>query len=864
MMFHKIRTYFSIIILLILIGCSTKKNTRINRTFHNITAKYNGYFNAKEIVKKEVKGIEKSHKDDYDDLLPLFIYGSEDQARSLYPQMDEAIKKCSEVIDRHSMVFRNKEYCKWIDDNYFLIGKASFYKKDYPKAIELFNYVAKNYKENEIRFDALLWLARTYGEKGDLNKANNFLTLAVKDKKFPETLKIESMLIEADLSLKQKNYRNAVVQLEIVTSLVKKRKTKARITFILAQIYQERKDSEKAIRAYNRVLKLRPGYEMAFYANINQALAFNNKGSSEAIKAKLNKMLKDDKNKEFFDQIYYALADIALKERKREEGISLLQQSASASVDNNRQKAKSFLRLANLHFEDRTYEQAQQYYDSTSSFITNDHHSYEMVLNRKESLTQLVTNLKTISREDSLQNIAAMDEDERNLFVDNLILQELEDEEQRIRDEEMALQNLNNNQNPIAGLQSGGWYFYNINAMNFGKTEFSKRWGNRSLNDDWRRSNKESNNSGTDFTEATQVNNISSVGDRASYLINLPLTQSKLDSSNAKLDNALYSNGILYKEKLNDIANAIESFEELTARFNTSANLLTAYYQLYRLYLQKENSAGANYVSFDVRSSSSYYKDKILLDYPDSEFAELIRDPNYKKEGDLNLERQLADYARTYDLYQKQVYDQALIRSNSAINNEPDNVILPKYYLIKAQILVAINDKTGYTDALTELSDKFQNSDEGKLAKDLLSRMENYDPNNARGPVELIDESTYTMEADAEHYFILLYPEESDYSRGLKNNVIQFNDRYYRNTSLKIAQSYIKNEEPLMILRSFESKEKGLAYYKMFVTNTDVLSSLNKQATLKKFIISTKNFSELFRNKDVPGYETFFDKNYIK
>ncbi|MFT6844121.1 MAG: tetratricopeptide (TPR) repeat protein [Flavobacteriales bacterium] len=864
MVFHKIRSYFSILILLFLFGCSTKKNTRINRTFHNITAKYNGYFNANEIVKKEVKGIEKSHKDDYEYLLPLFIYGSEEQAKSLYPQMDEAIKKCSEVIDRHSMVFRNKEYCKWIDDNYFLIGKASFYKKDYPKAIELFNYVSKNYKENEIRFDALLWLARTYGEKNDLNKANNYLKLAINDKKFPEELKIESKLIEADLSLKQKNYRNAVVQLETVTSLVKKRKTKARITFILAQIYQERNDSEKAIRAYNRVLKLRPDYEMAFYANINQALAFNNKGSSDAIKAKLNKMLKDNKNKEFFDQIYYALADIALKERKREEGISLLQQSASASVDNNRQKAKSFLRLANLHFEDRTYQQAQQYYDSTSSVIAKDHDAYEMVLNRKESLTQLVTNLKTISREDSLQNIAAMDEDERNLFIDNLIIQEIEDEEQRIRDEEMALLNLNNNQTPIAGLQSGGWYFYNINAMNFGKTEFSQRWGNRSLNDDWRRRNKESNTTGADFANATQATNATSVGDRASYLANIPLTQNALDSSNAKLDNALYSNGILYKEKLNDIANAIEAFEELTARFNTSTNLLTAYYQLYRLYLQKETSAGANYVSFDARSSSAYYKDKILLDYPDSEFAELIRDPNYKKEEDLNADRELNDYAHTYDLYQKQVYDQALIRSNSAINNEPDNLLLPKYYLIKAQILVAINDKAGYTEALTELSEKYVNSEEGKLAKDLLTRMENYDPSTAKGPVEFIDNNIYSMEDDAEHYFILVFPDESDFSRGLKNNIIQFNDRYYRNTSLKIAQSYIDNENQLMILRSFESTKKGMAYYKMFVTNTDVLSSLNKQATLKKFIISTKNFSELFRNKDVPGYETFFDKNYIK
>jgi len=861
-MLLKYKVYLFTCAIILLIGCSTKKNTFITRTFHNTTAKYNGYFNANEIVKAGINGIESSHIDDYEKILPLFVYGDEEQARGLYPQMDEAIKKSSEVIDRHSMVFRDKEYCKWIDDNYLLIGKASFYKKDFTRAIELFNYVAKNYKEELIRFDAMLWLARTYGEKGDYNKANNFIKLATSDKDFPDKLSLESKLIAADINLKQKNYSNAIVQLETATSLVKKRKTRARITFILAQIYQERKDGEKAIRAYNQVLKLKPGYEMEFYANINQALAVNNKVNTAAIKAKLNKMLKDDKNKEFFDQIYYALADLELKDRNRDLGMELLEKSAQASVNNNKQKAKSFLKLANLHFEDRSYEFAQQYYDSTGSLLSTDHDDYPLVINRKESLTQLVFNLKTIQRQDSIQRIAAMDEDERNLFIDNLILKAIEAEEERIRNEEVALQNLNSNQPLTAGINTGGWYFYNINAMNFGKTEFTKRWGNRKLDDDWRRSDKNTNSFGS-TDNSTASNPTPELGNRDNYLKDLPLNAAQLDSSNNLIDKALYGNGILYKEKLNDIPNAIESFEELTARFNKSKNLLTAYYQLYRLYLQKENSAGNNYVSFDAQSSSAYFKDKILLEYPESEFAELIRNPNYKKAEDVELEQQMKDYEYTFELFSKKIYNEALVRSNAAISNEPENPLLPKYYLIKAQVLTAIDDKDGYTAAVTKLASKYPQTEEGKLAQDILDRIANYTPEKVTGPLEIVTNDLFTFSANDEHYFILVYPNDEKLSRGLKTNVINFNDRYYRNESLKIAESYIDNDNQLMILRSFENSEKAIAYYKTFVTNTDVLSSVNKKPEFKKFVISTKNFAELFRNKNMIEYENFFDKKYL-
>lgn len=856
--------FFISILLLFVWACSTKKNTYINRTFHNITAKYNGYFNANEIVNEAVYQLKQNHQDNYQEILPLFIYGDESQAQGMYPQMDEAIKKCSEVIDRHSMEINDVEYCKWIDDNYLLIGKANFYKKNFTRAAELFNYVSKEYEKETIRFNALLWLARTKGEQKKYVEGITKIKTAKNDREFPEELTLEADLILADLYLKQKDYSKAVVALESATATVKNKKTKTRITFILAQIYQKRNDAEKAIRAYNKVLSLRPDYEMEFYANINQALAFNNRLNPEAIKSKLKRMLKDDKYKEFYDQIYYALADIALKERNKDEGIALLKKSAEASINNPNQKASAFLRLADIYFEDRAYEPAQQYYDSTSSLVNNSHEAYEKIITRKESLTQLVDNINTIEHQDSLQRIAQMDEDERNLFIEELLVAEQEAAEEEARAKELALQRLQN-QPPVAnGIQNGDWYFYNPSAMNFGKNEFIKRWGGRSLDDDWRRSNKSSVVLTTNNTPGESPA-IQGQKTKEDYLQALPLSEEALDSSNALIDAALYNNGLIYKEKLNDVTNAIESFEQLTARFNNSKHLLLAYYQLYRLYLNKENSQGNNFVSFDTRSSSSYYKDKILLNYPNSEFAELIRDPNFKKEEDKVAERYKLQYEKTFSLFEKKVYNEVLVNANTAINNQPDNPFLPKYYLLKARILTVIDDKEGYKNTLEKLVNKFPNTEESELAKYYLDKMANFDPTSAvDGPVAEIEESAFNFEPTGEHYFILVFPKDQEKSKNIKRNIAEFNDRFFRNEQIKMAESFIDNDNQLMILRSFSNKENGMRYYKAFVSNTGMLSSLNKSPDFKKYLISIKNFSTLFQKKNIGEYESFFDKNYLQ
>ena len=324
---------------LFIAGCSTKKNTFVSRNFHQTTTHYNYWFNANDRVKEAVKRFKETQPDKYEKILPIFKLGDDAQARSMNPDMDEAMKKASVAITRHSMFIKGVECNKWIDDCYLLIGKAEFYKHDYWTAIETFQFVATTYKNSPLRYEALVWLAQTYMQLGKMIDAEFILDYLKNEKNLPKNVKAMYGLVAADYFMKKNDYPEAIAGLEKALPEIKKRNDRIRYTFILAQLYQKVDSTQKAFAMYEKVIKLNPPYEMAFNAKINRARNFDATSSSAAeVKKQLNKMLKDDKNKEYRDQIYYALAGVANKEGDEPAEVEFLKQSVLASSGNNGQK----------------------------------------------------------------------------------------------------------------------------------------------------------------------------------------------------------------------------------------------------------------------------------------------------------------------------------------------------------------------------------------------------------------------------------------------------------------------------------------------------------------------------------------------
>ncbi|MFP4469956.1 MAG: tetratricopeptide repeat protein, partial [Bacteroidales bacterium] len=537
-----------VLLVSILSSCSTKKNSFTRRVYHNLTAHYNAYWNGNESFEEGVRTIEEDVKDNYTTVLPVFKYGSEQDAQSIYPNMDRAIEKASKVIQRHSMYFKRKEWVRWIDDSYMLIGKAYFYKKEFSSARRTFEFITNRFSKEDSRFEAELWLARTYNQSGEFEKAESVLdnlNSSIRNGEAPSDIEKDFTRIYANFHILQQEYAEAIEYLQRAIELNRRKKDLNRLRFILAQIYQELGDLQAAAKLYNQVIRKNPPYEMAFNARINLAKTYDAKSSNRsAIVKELNKMLKDSKNEEYRDQIYFALAEIYLKDKQEDQSIEYLTLSVASSMDNDFQKSISSLRLADIYFTHSDYSRAQAYYDTAMQFLPPEFPNYEELTKKTSVLTELITNLQTIQVQDSLQSLAQMPETERNAIIDELIKKIAEEEarlaeEERERQRTLSMLEQTNRQQNRDIQQSGGWYFYNPSAVSFGYTEFQKKWGRRKLEDLWRLSNKQiipefgdevedelaaADSLGSDSTAVV----VTDPKKREFYLQYLPLTEEKM------------------------------------------------------------------------------------------------------------------------------------------------------------------------------------------------------------------------------------------------------------------------------------------------------------------------------------------------
>ncbi len=834
-----------------------------------------------------------SKNDDYFAILPVYVLPDEEAQKNLAPSMDEVIEKCSTVIDRHSMEIKRKEYNKWIDENFFLIGKANFYKGKYSTAQEMFSYVAKKYKTQESRYTAALWLARTYIEQKRYNKASTVLSIAEKDENpdKPKTFEAELETVYSDLYLRQERYKDALPHLKNAALLTKDKQMKARLTFICAQVNKELRRSKDAIEGFEQVVKLRPEYEMEFYAKINQALSHDKKLNPDQIRDLLWAMAKDDKNVDYYDQIYYALGSIELEHQNVEEAIALLKISAQYSTTNLRQKGKTYLLLAQINFDDRQYVLAKNYYDSTAIYLPQDYPDYDLIVAIGNSLIDLVANINIVEDNDSIIALAMMDEKDRDKTLLKLIAQ-LEEEEDEARQAELDALERIQNQPPGGGGKSGNsktWYFYNSATLSSGYQEFQRKWGSRKLEDNWRRSIK------TDFADVAlnmgeeQDSLLANLGQEESnvksleeYTAELPLSDTAMAAAHNEIIAALYEIGTIYAEQLKDDDNAIESFLRITIDYDTSATNVRALYQLYRIYVQKEQSG--SFVGTGFKDNSDYFKNVILADYPDSEFAKLILDPEYVTSKNQRYEEEKALYESTYKKFNRRQYSTVLITCNTVISEEPQNTFLAKYYLIKALTVGAQKNAEVYENLLREIVQQFPGTPEADKAAELLGSLNEVKANLARGNDNTdtnpdldidndnsgtagagvsgdIDFSMFKEDEDSEHFFALVFAKTEGSATTIKETISDYNLQYHKNDNLRITNSFIDKDHQIVIVRSFDNKADAQRYYNGFYSDDEILKDINSQ-NYDKFVITTKNFTVLFRNKNTEVYKAFFEAKY--
>lgn len=868
----------ALVLILVLAACRTNKNTFVHRGYHNLTARFNGYYYATESIREGEDKIRTDYKFDYDRLLPVFLVPTNETAKATFPEFDKAIKKSSNCVQRHTIKDKKGNEIPsaghWIDNNWNVIGISHFYKREFFSAIEDFEYVIRTYKSPD-RYKAMVWLARSYLEIGSVTQAEPIIGLLKDDKKISKYAKQELPALQADYYLKRGMYKEAEKALLEAIKAKPPKKTRARYAFILGQIYEEKNENKKARDYYQKTISAKPDYDLVFHAIMRQARLVDLKyGNTTKLKRDLMKMTRDEKNKEYLDIIYYTLGEISEREKNEPMAINNYKLSIQNSTQNPKQKALSYLKLGEINFEQANYEASGAYYDSTMTMLPKDYKDYTEIENRKKTLETLVGYIRTIQREDSLQRVARMSETQREKFITKMI-QKIEEEEERKREELEALQAQNANPDynataPNNGMTDlgigakGDWYFYNPTLVAFGVNDFVKKWGNRKLEDNWRRSQKsltfdepvaeEKDTASVAGTDSIAAKKKAKAKDKKSveyYLKDLPMNDSLMKLSNTKIIDAYYNLGSTYKDDLKNNKKAIATFEDLNKRYDQHKFRPSSYYQLYRIFQSVRNNAKAD-----------EYKNKLLNEFPNSEYAQLIKNPNYEAEKKTQANEVEVFYTNTYEKYSGGNYQEAYALSKESETKYGKNDYSPKFAFIKAMSIGKMKGADSLEMALRTMQalyPKDQVSKEAQVLLEILYNMKHPSEATSNGTVM---SDTFSLNLNAKHLVIVVFPDDADMANNFKAALSDFNSKYYGISNLSIESSLFGSSDQIVYVKTFDNAETAMKYVGNLKKDKDVFTGKAKPELFTLMAITEDNLQRFARKKKVEYYKPFFEDHY--
>jgi tetratricopeptide (TPR) repeat protein len=577
-------------------------------------------------------------------------------------------------------------------------------------------------------------------------------------------------------------------------------------------------------------------------------------------------MLKEEKNEEFRDQIYYALANIYFKEGDVEEAIKHYRLSSESSVSNAQQKTTSCLKLADIYYDRNQYMLAEAYYDSATISLSADYPGYQDIMTKSKSLSGLIENLNIIQFEDSVQRLAAMDEDDRIAVIDTIIAK-LREKEQLAK--EMELRQMSDQQfnrvmlsesNRAGGFgqsaQGGTWYFYNQAAKSFGQPEFKMKWGNRKLEDNWRRANKTEISFGEMGAEGADsaiqnlaVKKILDNKTREFYLQDIPLNDSMLELSHNRLMKAYFNAGVIYKTELKDYKQSNGQFEQLLENYPGNEYTLQAYYNLH-----------LNYSSLDDQQSSQFYKESIIREFPESQIAQLMTNPGYIKELEEKENEEMHYYEQVYEKYKNGRYREVITDVDTALMRYNDSPLKPKYMFLKVLSVGATRDLLTFTLALDTLAKIFPQDEVGVNARSILAFIKEYDPEVKEETEKIEAEEIYLYDTSAVHFFGMIVPGTVDVNQ-LKFEIINFNLDFYPEMSYDVVNEQVNKSDQLVLVRSFANPDSARSYQQQISLYADV-NRLIEGSGFQQFIISEINSKTLIKDKITSKYLLFYKKYY--
>ncbi len=902
----------------LLASCSTEKNTSRSRWWHSFNARYNTYYNGSVAYIDASLEKENGNKDNFTEMIPMYTVGNKKSRELGKANYDKAIEKCEKAIKLHSITKRpewtksrrkterdiewlsRKEYNPFLWKAWMLMGRSQFYQGAFDEAASTFSYMCRLYATQPAIYGrARAWLAKSYIEQDWLYDAEDVIRNMQRDSIHWRAHK-EWDFTYADYYIHTGDYDKAIPYLKKSIDHEMRKKQKARLCFLLGQLYAATGKNAEAYKAFKSVVRKNPPYELEFNARIAMTEVM---GASQAKKmvGKLKRMAASDKNKDYLDQVYYAIGNIYLAQKDTMKAISNYEKGNKKATRSGIEKGVLLLKLGDLYWQQEKFSDAQRCYGEAIGLLDKDRKDYEQLSARSKVLDELVPYTDAIHLQDSLQALAKMSEKDRNAAIDRVIaeLKRQEKEQKRLEDEKNAQQTMqrngatgnrnNTNRNNTAQTQQNNrqnavWYFYNAMAVQQGKQAFEKLWGKRENTDNWQRVNKTvvGNLNGDAEMELTEEqkdsiakaelaqDSLEQLKDSAQndphkreyYLAQIPFTEDQVATSNLAIMDGLYNSGVIFKDKLDNLDLSKKQFTRLETQYPDFEQKADMYYHLFLLYSRLgQHDVAAEYV------------EKLKAEYPENQWTILLTDPYFKENAQFGVHIEDSLYAATYDAFKADRLSEAKANAQISATRFPLGENRDKFLFIGGLAKLNDGDSKGCVDDMKAVVEKFPQSKLAEMAGMIVNGVNAGKPlHGARfdlGDVwtrrtavladsDSINAKTFDAERNTEFVFMLAYVPDSVDENKLLYQMAKVNFTHYvvRNFDLAIEDA---NGLRRMVVRGFRNYDEALQYARGLAEQAGLQQLLSG---CKAIVISDKNLPLLGTNFSYADYQDFYDKNF--
>ena len=906
-----------IAMVVLLAACSNKTNTARSRFWQSFTTKYNVYFHGKTNYDEQEKTMLESYNDDYTQR--LFMHPAEARANPKVTQpsgsFERTIEKMEKAITLHSIKKKPKrkngkgrdpkyqewmsrdEYNPFLHNAWYILAKSQYLKGDFLDAAATFRYIARHFTwKQDLVQECQVREALCYCAMGWPNEAENVLSHVHMDEITNKKVRALANVAFADYYIKAENTEQAIPYLEQAIKGFKGNE-QVRMNFLLGQLYEEIGDKHNAYLAFKQAGSSSGStYRTKFNARIKQSAVYEGANIASEVKA-LKRMTRYDRNKEYLDQIYYAIGNLYLSHGDTLTAIENYRLAAKKSTQNGVEKAISQLTLGGIYFDRRQYDEAQVCYSEAIPLIKEDYPNYKMLKKRSDVLDELAVYAQNVALQDSLLRLAAMTPEEQKAVIAKIIEElkkkEKEEAEERAREEYLAKQDAKGDRirdsrgNAPANYTmntDNSWYFYNNSVKQAGKTEFQKLWGSRKLEDNWRRRNKSTFSFGDEEADSAWLALADSVivdenGDTVQvdiealkraedphneefYLKQIPKTEEEIASAHEVIQEGLYNMGTILKDKMEDYDAAAYEYNQLLRLYPDNTYRLDVFYSMYMMYMRNGQVADAE-----------PYRDSILINFPDSKYGIAMQDPNYLE----NLKNMNRDQENMYEA----AYANYLANNHQGVHDAyaemmrkyPLSKIMPKFMFIDALSYLTEKDHEKFKETIKDMLQRYPQTDITPVASEIVKQLNQGrrlegGGSNVRGMLwttRLSNDTTpqalertftpFAEDNDKPQVFILLYPMDSVNGNMLLYEVARHNFNSFKVKDYDIEQMNF-GTLGLLVVKGMDNFKEAINYRTLFEQD----QTINVPRQVHYVIISVDNFNLLLNEGRT--FEDYF--NYLE